>query len=245
MIKSGAHQGRFSGPGLPALEAQEDAGCIGEKALRMAGRQIRGSMDTDEFWHETAVEMWLWHEVAKRIQNPNEAGSFIGHWMERCKDRTFNGLITADFSNPASQIQDSVAAFCNACRKTFDLKAIYLEMNGFDINPDRWYFDFFGYDSIHEDDIDWLCNWQSAYYPGVTLTGLEATQALYASYMEKEFYVDKEKKENERLANLMVMAKFCKLIDESLDVDLLKVHVYATAHEFDIIFHKAPNAEHP
>ncbi len=161
--------------------------------------------------------------------------------MERCKDKTFNGLITADFSNPASQIQDSVAAFCKACRGTFDLKAIYLEMNGFDINPNRWCFDFLGYHSVHQDNIDWLCNWQSSSYPDVTLTGLEAIQALYARYMEKELYAEREKKENERLATLMVMAKFCRLIDNSLDMNSLNVRVYATAHEFDIIFHKAPH----
>ena len=59
--------------------------------------------------------------------------------------------------------------------------------------------------------------------------------------MSNKLYKDKDKADNEELATLLVMAKFCKLIVESLDNKKLDVHVYATAHDFDIIYHKTPD----
>jgi hypothetical protein len=189
----------------------------------------------------------IWHEVAKRIQDPNEACQFISEAMENCKDKTFSGLITANFTNSPNQIQDSIYAFCSTCRKLFDLKAIYLEMNGFDINPDRWYFDLFGYKTVppnNDDSLDWLSNWQSPDFPDVTLTGLESVQKLFEQYIEvnSKLNLDEQHKDlkyNHELATLMVMAKFCRLIAESLDNSKLAVQVYATAHDFDIIYHKS------
>ncbi|NET33843.1 MAG: hypothetical protein F6K19_17790 [Cyanothece sp. SIO1E1] len=50
-------------------------------------------------------------------------------------------------------------------------------MNGFDINPDRWYCDLFTYDTDGGiDDFDWLSDWQSEYYQDYTITGLEDLQ---------------------------------------------------------------------
>jgi hypothetical protein len=188
----------------------------------------------------------VWHEVAERIQNPDEACHFISKAMENCKNKTFNGLITANFTNSPSQIQDSILVFCSECRKIFDVKAIYLEMNGFDINPDRWYFDLFGYNTVSEDysDLDWLSDWQSPDFPDVTLTGLESIQKLFEQYEAENSDLnldeqDKDLEYNRELAILMVMAKFCKLIAESLDNKRLNVQVYATAHDFDIVYHKS------
>lgn len=182
----------------------------------------------------------IWDKVDKRIQKPNEACQFINNLMENCKDKTFNGLISLNFTNSVYQIQNSIAKFCSECNKTFNLKAIYLEMNGFDINPDRWYFDLFGYGTLPPDDesLDWLSDWQSTEFPDVTLTGLESIQNLFDSYIKNKLYKDDDKAHNEDLATLLVMAKFCKLIDESLKNQKLAVHVYATAHDFDIIYHK-------
>jgi hypothetical protein len=36
--------------------------------------------------------------------------------------------------------------FISSSERGFPVKAVYLEMNGFDLNYDRWYFDYFAYD---------------------------------------------------------------------------------------------------
>jgi hypothetical protein len=62
------------------------------------------------------------------------------------------------------------------------VKAAYTEMNGFDVNPDRWYCDLFAY-SVDGglDNFDWLSDWQSDPFEEYTITGLERLQAVYAS----------------------------------------------------------------
>lgn len=186
----------------------------------------------------------IWNDVANRIQKPNEACQFISKAMENCKDKTFNGLVTAHFTNSPSQIRDVVSTFCSECNKLFPLKVIYLEMNGFDINPNRWYFDLFGYRKSppNDDSLDWLTHWQSPRFPNVTLTGLESIQKLYALYMKEnsKSKVDKDLKYNRELATLLVMTKFCELIDDTLDATQLGIDVYATAHDFDIVYHQNP-----
>jgi hypothetical protein len=114
-------------------------------------------------------------------------------------------------------------------------------MNGFDINPKRWFFDLFGYNTFHqgEDSLDWLAYWQSPEFPEVTLTGLESIQQLYDVYINNKLYKDEDKAYNEELATLLVMAKFCKLIDKSLENQKLAIHVLATAHDFDMMYHKS------
>jgi hypothetical protein len=183
----------------------------------------------------------IWDEVDKRIQRPNEAGQFISDLMENCKDKTFNGLIPISFTNPVEQIQNSIAAFCSECNKTFGTKAIFLEMNGFDINPDRWYFDLFGYKTFPQDNksMDWISDWQSPEFPDVTLTGLESIQELFDGYIKNKLYKDEDKAYNEELATLLVMAKFCQLIDKSLENQKPAIRVLVSAHDFDIFYYKS------
>lgn len=69
-------------------------------------------------------------EVDKRIQRPIEACEYISCLMEDCQDKTFNELIKADFTNPPNQVRSVICDFYYSCEKLFDVKAIYLEMNG-------------------------------------------------------------------------------------------------------------------
>jgi hypothetical protein len=72
--------------------------------------------------------------------------------------RRFKSLVGGQFSNP-EVVLATINDFIRACGRKFALRAIYLEMNGFDINCARWYFDSFGYARYEpgEDDLEWLC----------------------------------------------------------------------------------------
>jgi hypothetical protein len=112
-------------------------------------------------------------------------------------------------------------------------------MNGFDINPDRWYFDFFGYKryAADPDDLQWLCEWQSPDWPQVTLKGLEQVQADFEWYHHEEIWNDKKLEWAYELAVLLVMVKFVTLIESALASGPRSklIPVLATAHGFDIL----------
>jgi hypothetical protein len=119
-----------------------------------------------------------------------------------------------------------------------DIKAIYTEMNGFDINPDRWYCDLFGYETDGGvDDYDWLSDWQTDYFTDYTITGLEDLQAVYASdaFHEEQYH------DAACLAGLVVVVKFQRLMQlASNSIKQLRVPLYATAHDYDYIARIVP-----
>jgi len=158
------------------------------------------------------------------------------------KSHLFKGLIGTSFSNSPASVLKRINGFIKTCEKDFDIEAIYLEMNGFDINTDRWYFDFLGYSDYNRDpkDFEWLCDWDSERQPDVTLNGLKKIQRDFDKHLELvqaddvEFAETKKLDATQEIACLLVMAKFVALIESALKSGALAkpIPVLASAHGF-------------
>ena len=100
---------------------------------------------------------------------------FLEASLAQCEGHGFKSLIGADFTNVPDRIAGNINDLINFCDRRFDVRAVYLEMNGFDINIGRWYFDLFAYRQYIKapEDVDWLGEWESPAWPDITLTGLE------------------------------------------------------------------------
>ncbi len=107
-------------------------------------------------------------------------------------------------------------------------------MNGFNINADRWFFDVFAYEQYGgHNDYNWLSDWQSQYYPEMTITGLEPLQEVYAG---DAFWSGKYAAACD-LTDLLVVIKFQDLIRRAVPhMRELEFPLLATAHDFDFIF---------
>lgn len=156
---------------------------------------------------------------------------------EIAKDR-FSSLPKFQFTNSPSEVFQHLKLFVEKCQLQFDVEAIYLEMNGFDINYARWYFDSFAYEKAGDDpdDTDWLCDWSSPDWKEFTLNGLEAVQDDFCWYVENDIYKVDSYKPVRELAILLVMVRFLQLIRDSLETGSLDkaIKVIATAHDFDM-----------
>ena len=156
----------------------------------------------------------------------------------------FKRLIGAEFTNEPSLILTEINNFISACQESFDVQVVYIEMNGFDINYDRWYFDLFGYAHYEDDldDLEWLADWQSDEWPEVTLTGMEMIQRDFEWYHTEKKWKDTRYGQTYEVAVLLVMTKFVALVRSALrSGELIKpIPVLATAHEFDSIGRFAP-----
>ena len=130
----------------------------------------------------------------------------------------FTSLIDSTFTNSAASVNKHINAFLSTCSSQFDLRAAYLEMNGFDINFDRWYFDSFGYAQYSDepDNLDWLCDWNSPDWETFTLTGLEQTQDDFRWYMENKVWKKKTHETAKEIAVLLVMVRFLQLVQSAL-----------------------------
>jgi hypothetical protein len=87
----------------------------------------------------------------------------------------------------------------------YRIGAAYTEMNGFDINPDCWYFNIFAYDHYGgHDGYDWLSRWQSDDFDAVIITGFEPLQAVFNS----DAFSSGEFEDAAYVAGLLVVIKF-------------------------------------
>lgn len=72
--------------------------------------------------------------------------------------------------------------FFGVAKKNLQVRAIYCEMNRFEINPQEWRVDGFAYDFFGKPtDPDWLCGWQeTSGEHRLVLSGMKDLQALFA-----------------------------------------------------------------
>lgn len=183
----------------------------------------------------------LWRSVDRHFRESDFVGAvdLLERRLAGSDCERFKGLIGNGFRNDPRMILASINGFIELCETHFAIEAVYLEMNGFDINPDRWYFDSSGYTSYGSDpdDLEWLCTWESPLSPEVTLTGLEAVQADFEWYHTNEVYNDHRFTPAYDAAVLLVMCKFASLVKSGLTSGPLSkaIPILATAHDFDIV----------
>jgi hypothetical protein len=179
----------------------------------------------------------LFFRTMERLTPQLRAGDFAG-----CESAVVDVLralplspfhIAADLSiaNDPADTARHFDRFYHAESKRLAVKAVYTEMNGFDINPDRWYCDLFAYSADGGlDDFDWLSDWQSEPFEEYTITGLEPLQAVYAS----EAFRDPANSEACYMSSLVVVAKFQRFVQRAAGLmTQLRVPLYVTAHDYD------------
>jgi hypothetical protein len=152
----------------------------------------------------------------------------------------FHIALDLHFTNPPEEVAKQFDAFFRRERERFSIAAAYTETNGFDINPDRWYFDFFAYGTYGgADDFDWLSDWTSDSWPEMTLTGMEALQAVYAS----DAFHDSSNEDASYVTSLLVVSRFQLLIARaSTLMRELRFPLLSTGHDFQYISEVRPIA---
>ena len=186
--------------------------------------------------------MNIWIEVDKLISESkyDDAIRFLEAQIIKSEIREFQPLIGLKISDEHNDVLSKTNEFISHNQKKFDVKSIYFEMNGFDINYDRWYFDYFAYDTYSEDreDPDWLCEWKSEDWPETTIHGLEPAQKVFEWYHEEKIWESRpEIKDTYEAAMLLIMSKFIQFISFVITSGKLSkpVIVFATAHDFETI----------
>lgn len=141
-------------------------------------------------------------------------------------------------SDPAEAAQH-FDAFYRIESMRLTVRAVYTEMNGFDINPDCWYCDLFAYTTDGGlEDLDWLSYWQSKPCKTLTIRGLEPLQTVFASGA----FRDPSNEEACYLSCIVVVAKFQRFMQLAAErMSALRVPLYVTAHDYDYIARLIPS----
>jgi len=187
-----------------------------------------------------------WYELSQIIEPHLREGN-LDHCTDQVRDALlllpdspFHIVTDLDFTNDPTAIAGHFDAFLARERARFDIEAVYTETNGFDINPDRWYFDLFAYDNYAGlNNLDWLAEWKSENFRGMTLTGMEPLQSIYDS----DSFGSQQYSTAVEFASLYVVVRFQALISRSAPLmEYLKCPLLATSHDYDFVFEFKPAA---
>ncbi|OQX11240.1 MAG: hypothetical protein BWK80_44925 [Desulfobacteraceae bacterium IS3] len=185
-----------------------------------------------------------WFEIAEQIEPELRKGNLktcikrVTEELKKMPKSPFHSVVNFGFTNKIRDVAEYFNNFIRKEKERIDIKAIYVEMNGFDINPELWFFDLFAYESFGgHDNYDWLEDWKSEEYESMTLTGLEAIQEVYAKYEDGEYDDDNDFSNARDMCSLLIVLYFQDIIRQSASlIKGLKLPILVTAHEYDFIY---------
>jgi hypothetical protein len=134
-----------------------------------------------------------------------------------------------------------MAEFCRkADAASVGLETLYLEMNGFAINPNQWHCNMFGYKKAGDIwDLDWLAEWDAEHPDRFVLIGMEPLQEAFAELFAHNQTLGIELAEE--IAEHLVTARFMQLVAAAhlaakhLYPALAGLPIFATAHDWDTV----------
>jgi hypothetical protein len=201
-----------------------------------------------------------WSDVAQELQPYLWQGEldfcikYVSGILRGLPNTPYHHILGAQFTNDPAEIASHFDQFV-LDQTEHQLAAIYTETNGFYINPDRWYFDIYGYLAYGGDREDsgwysWLARPISHYGFEVTLTGMEELQQIYREVADSGIYdsmdygatsAAMQMRHANDFCDLLVVLRFQELIARSAAfMQVVEVPILATSHEYEFFFEVDP-----
>ena len=168
--------------------------------------------------------------------------AFLEDGLRSLKRTPYHRIIGKDFLHQTNELSEWIIDFSvTAAAAKLKLASIYLEMNGFAINPKQWHCNLFGYKkSGNIWDLEWLSEWDTEREDCFVLSGMESVQKAFA-----ELFLDGKQplgvKLAEEVAEHLVTARFMELVAAAHKAakrryaGIKGLPVIATAHDWDTV----------
>ncbi|SEM00677.1 hypothetical protein SAMN04488505_103115 [Chitinophaga rupis] len=120
-----------------------------------------------------------------------------------------------------------------------EIKAMYVEMNSFTTQYERWFLHALAYESIPRlGDLSWLTDFSGESEKTFTITGYEALQKANEKYMKSEGYRDDQLRQACELHEYLVILRVQELVKHTLTANKGKaawadVPVFVSAHDYE------------
>jgi hypothetical protein len=158
----------------------------------------------------------LWRDRprdSERYMVMSETGKYIAKLTEQMRgiglETPFHAVVGRDFSSQVDDAADWLEGVYEAGAEDFEVTAIYVEINRFDINPDRWYLDGFTFNlPVGElfGDLEYnLGEYENVHDQEFVLTGMEDLQTAFEETNEKDIFAS-EVPEEQKLMEAMAVA---------------------------------------
>jgi hypothetical protein len=164
--------------------------------------------------------------------------------LKRIPTSDFHAVLGKSLISQAGDLAAWIDDFYKKISKKFEVKALYFEMNEFDINTDAWYIDGFAFDNdrgLDLYDMEWLCDFQ-AYTQKETETvfvikGYEKLQEAFEciELHTPDLQNARDWCEQIIIARFMELMRVVHLKAKECNLDWAAIPLYFTEHEYDFI----------
>lgn len=168
--------------------------------------------------------------------------------LNKISKTEFHEIIGKTFTNPVDDLVNWIDNFYKEISNKTEIKAMYFEMNEFDINTDIWYIDGVAYKEdgrLDLDDMEWLsdCKRDMMTTEEFVLTGFENLQTSFENIEEKEEndeWTD-EMQDARDWCEQIIISKFMELISQAHEtakerkLNWGNIPVYFTEHAYNFI----------
>ena len=162
--------------------------------------------------------------------------------LKKISTTDFHSVLGQSMISQADSLVNWIDNYYKSTSKKIDIKALYFEMNEFDINTDTWYIDGFCYNKdggLDLDDMEWLCD--------VTKDTMASKEFVLVGFEKLQNAFENIELNNDELQNArdwseqIVIARFMELMRtahlKAKEKDLLwaTIPLYFTEHSYDFI----------
>jgi hypothetical protein len=162
--------------------------------------------------------------------------------LKRISTTEYHSVLGKSFLGHADNLTVWVENFYQTMAKQMDVKALYFEMNEFDINTDIWYIDGFAYDQdggLDLNDMEWLSDVTVNQVTGkeFVLYGFEELQIAFRDKYAKNGSLREARDWCEQIiiTRFMELMRAAHLKAEERNLPWAKVPVYFTEHSYDFV----------
>jgi len=167
--------------------------------------------------------------------------------LKKINGSEYHAVLGRSLIDQAGDVADWIGDFYKKASEKFKLKALYFEMNEFDINTDRWYIDGFAYDKDEghgeqdDVDLDWLSDFITDTH-SVTNTifiieGYEALQQAFDGETAGNVALQDARDWCEQIiiARYMELMRAAHLKAKEKKMTWAKLPLYFTEHAYDFV----------
>ncbi|MDP3929257.1 MAG: hypothetical protein Q8R57_09565 [Bacteroidota bacterium] len=164
--------------------------------------------------------------------------------LQKLPATDFHSIIGKTLTEQAESLAIWVDNFYKIASKKLDIKALYFEMNEFDINTDIWYIDSFAFSQdggLDLDDMEWLCDFetdsQSETETVFQIEGLEKLQTAFeTTKLDTENIQDaRDWCEQIIIARFMELMRTAHLTAKQKEYSWATTPIYFTEHSYDFV----------
>lgn len=164
--------------------------------------------------------------------------------LRKIPDSAFHSILDKSLIDQAYEFAEWIDIFYEKASKKMEIKALYFEMNEFDINTESWYIDSFAYKQdggLDEEDMEWLCDFETdSEKETETVFEIEGYEKLQNAFENIELTT--KNLQNARdwceqiiIARFMELMRTTHLIAKTKNLNWANIPFYFTEHSYDFI----------